>query len=366
VRETWSFWEDAVDSIGKGDLETGRAAVDPDVALMEEWLTKSFNDRDMRSSAWLFFFAIACMIALFGALNSAPVITAVMVVALGVAATGYIYEKSFYRRLVKRVRRGKPAPQVFTGGNGDATRNYISSMFSTPRTMFDKDGKPARFSHEPSALDLVWLTSINEALPLKQALCGRSQFPVAISRLEREIVVVSLQQPEPESLQSITYNVTHETYVDQRQVHLYTNAAKAGQQNGSAEEPVKAPSDNTDPSVDPHWLGPISETEFSKLFVEFERHLPDALKWMALIVEQAKPIVDRHLDWTDLKLLNETLVQVQKTKEWKLLRKPPQPDTVEKLLYRDRSNSYSWVREFFTRVGAPHKYDKSGQISLGI
>lgn len=147
MRETWSFWEDAVDSIGKGDLEKGRAAADPDVALMEKWLIKAFNDRDQRSSAWLFLFAITCMIALFGALNSASVITAVMVVALGVAATGYIYEKSFYRRLVKSVRQGKSAPQVFTGGNGDATRNYVSSMFSTPRTMFDKDGKPARFSY---------------------------------------------------------------------------------------------------------------------------------------------------------------------------------------------------------------------------
>ncbi len=370
MRGSWSFWEDAIDSVDDGEVGRGLAAVEPVVASIDQWLFATFTANEQRSSLWLALFTGSSMCALVGTVYGTPTMLYAALTAVVGTGAAYAYEKTFYRRLVKRIQNGKPAPQIFTDANGEAARNYISSLFATPRIVFGNDGKPTRFSHKLTVLDLVWLTDVDEALPLKRALCGRSQFPVAISRPVREVIVPSpppqadpQQQPPPPP---VTYNVTSKIVIDQRQVHFHSNEAGASQQSNGADNPDKAPGDNIEPSADPHWLGPITDSEFSKLFAEFEKHLPDGLKWMALIVWYAKPIVDRHPDWTDLHILKETLLQVQIDEEWKRLQKPPMPTTVEKLLYRDRSNSYTWVREFFANTGRRHKYNETGQISLEL
>jgi hypothetical protein len=366
VRESCSFWEDAANSIGNGDVEKGRAAVDPDVALMEKWLTKAFNDRDERSSGWLFLFAIACMIALFGALNSAPFITAVMVGVLCVATVGYTSEKLFYRRLVKKVRRGKSAPQVFTDGYVGPARNYIPSMFSTSRTMFGNEGEPVRFAHEPSALDLVWLSSIKEALPLKQALCGSDQFPVAISYPERE--VVPPPQPESQPQPKITYYVTKNAYFDQRQLHVHASAATADSRAPTAARATKS---KAAANIAPHWLHPIDQTTFEGRYVSFDEYLPGALKWMSLVVRHAYPVVQKHKGWSDAKLLDKILQDISTllatSDNSKSLPALPNGDTIKKLFNRGRADpAYRWVREYFTDHSRRHKYQDIDQDRLPL
>ena len=360
MNEPWSFYEDAVHGSVNGDVAKGRAVIDPTVEQVKRWCIETHRSREQSSSGSLFLIVVASVTLLVSAWYQTSVITLILAPTPLIAAFCYWHARTYYSRLEKNVRNGANPPKAFTDNEPNGAQNYVATLFSTERITFDIFHNPCRLAHIPTALDKVWLTDIDEARALKKALCGSDVFPVTISRpMEKGIATKSRKQ------RKARYTLVQQAYVDQRQVHIYTSSAATAQQNETCEMPDKA-NDIPERSLEPHWLGQISEAKFFELFVEFEKHLPDSLKWMALIVWQAKPIVDRHQDWTDLKILKETLSQLQESAKWKLLRKPPTPATIEKLLYRDRNNSYTWVRRFFLNVGSAHKYNKTSQISLGI
>jgi hypothetical protein len=116
-----------------------------------------------------------------------------------------------------------------------------------------------------TALDLVWLTSIKEALPLKRALCGRDGFPVAISRPECE-VVAPLSQPE--SPPTITYNVTHEAIFDQRQLHIHATGATADNPHRKTSRKSKSKAAT---EIAPHWLYPLDQSLAHGLVLNMHR-----------------------------------------------------------------------------------------------
>lgn len=366
MREKWSFLEDAVDRIGNGDVEKGRAAVDPALEPIERWLVDTYIKRDRRSSAWLLLFVFASVALIISVWIQPSSITFVAMLFALAGASGYIYEKTFYQRLVRNVRRGKPAPEVFTDESGKPAHSYVKSMFSTSRMMFDSSGEPARLTHKATELDLVWPISIKEAEPLKQALCGTPQFPVAISCPEREIVAPT--QSERETQPSVTYNFTQETYVDQRQLHVHASAASSDSKSTKATRPTKS---KAAANIAPHWLYQLDKAAFEKRYASFEEHLPGTVKWMSLVIREAYPVVQRHKGWTDAKLLAKILENISNLRTTsdhsKSLPAIPDSGTIKKMFNRGRAApAYRWVREYFTDHRRPHKYQDIDQDRLPL
>jgi hypothetical protein len=365
MSKPWSFYEDAVFRIGDSDVAKGRTAIDPTVKSIEEWLTDTFSRIQFRSSAWLFLFSIASTALLIAALYETSFIALILVLIVAVTVTAYWHEKSFFSRLVKRVRDGALAPKNFIDDNGEAARNYISSIFSTSRIIFDSFDEPARLGHRMTALDLVWLTSIKEALPLKRALCGRDEFPVAISRPECE-VVAPLSQPE--SPPTITYNVTHEAIFDQRQLHIHATGATADNPHRKTSRKSKSKAAT---EIAPHWLYPLDQTYVDARLVSFEEHLPKSLKWMSLIILHAYPVIQRHQGWSDANLLDKALEHIATLRSIpngrQRLHPLPDSGTIKKMFNRGRSDpNYGWVQEYFTDPNRPHKYQNADQDRLPL
>ncbi len=366
MREKWSFLEDAVDQIGVGNVDKGRAAVVRTLEPIERWLIETYIKRDRRSSSWLLLLVSASVALLVSVWVEPSFSTFVLILFALAGASGYIYEKTFYQRLVQNVRRGKPAPEVFTDESGKPAHSYVTSMFSTSRMMFDSSGKPARLTHKATELDLVWLISINEAEPLKRALCGTAQFPVAILCPEREIVTPT--QPEYKTQQSVTYNFTQETYVDQRQLHVHASTASSDSKTPKAARPTKS---KAAANITSHWLYQLDKAAFEERYASFEEHLPGTLKWMSLVIHQAYPVVQRHKGWTDAKLLVKILENISALRATsdhsKSLPAIPDSGTIKKMFNRGRADpAYRWVREYFTDHRRPHKYQDIDQDRLPL
>jgi hypothetical protein len=174
-----------------------------------------------------------------------------------------------------------------------------------------------------TALDVVWLTGVAEAHPLKIELYGRNDFPVAIAR---------------------------------------------------PSQPRRKPKGQPSTNSEYHWLFALPKEAFYRRLAEFKEPLPDKQQWMAIVIETAYPLVERHNDWNDQRLLSSVLDKLNGTQEntkgdpeWTKLESKPDSGTIKKMFYRDRCDpSYKWVREYFEDLTMPHKHAHPNQRQLRL
>jgi hypothetical protein len=320
---TWSFLEDAAYAIGEGDVERGRPIVDQLKRSIDTWLIEEFQKSEFRRSMWLLLLGGTATTAIAAsALGNNSAASFLLLAALG-ATVGFWYQKSAYARIVTKVRAGKVAPQPIAEAFRQKFKDYFLSLPSDGRLMFDSNGNPVSPPKDITALDAVWLTGIAEAHPLKMELYGRNDFPVTITRPSK-----SKHKPKGQPLA----NSKH------------------------------------------HWLLALPKDAFYRRLAEFKKPLPHKQKWMAIVIETAYPLVERHQDWNDQRLLNSVMDKLNGTQEnpkgdpeWTKLGDKPDGGTIKKMFYRDRSDpSYKWVREYFEDITMPHKYSDPNQRLLEL
>lgn len=360
--EAWSFWEDAVFALACNtnanhhtDIAKGRAVIDPALQAIEQWLITRFELSESRSAGWLFLTGGSVV----GLIVSTVLETRVAILAtfllLVFATGGYWRVKSYWRRLVRRVKAGATAPKPFDDFWSGSLKEHMVALPSSGRILFDANHHPTSIAHQMSPLDLVWLSGIMQSEPLKRALFASDLYPVKVLRPLPPVVV---EKPEQDSSQIVVTNVMF----DQRQVHGHASRHQEENQTAKPEpKPVRrGKSDLTRP-----WITDVAKADFPDLLVEFKKYLPAHLGWMAVVIEHAAPLIEKHPGWSQTKILTHLLDQFEKLSQWTDLKVKPKRDTIEKIFYRDRCDGkYVWVRQFFTDRDAQHKYRKESELSF--
>jgi hypothetical protein len=192
-----------------------------------------------------------------------------------------------------------------------------------------------------TALGLIWLSGIAQAEPLKHALFDSDQYPAKILRPPPPFQVI--QKPQRNTKKVVVTNVL----IDLRQVHVH---APPNTEDSQTTKPEPKPARHGKSDLNRPWLTDVEAERFPDLLREFKRYLPDHLAWIAVVIENAAPLLEKNPGWSQSKILTELLKKFETLKQWTDLTFKSQRDTIEKIFYRSRNDKkYVWVGSFLRR-----------------
>jgi hypothetical protein len=370
LEPTLSMHQYAMRQLEDGDSAAGLEAFDREAVPIENWLAAQADRQKRGEAAALFIFVISIGMALVGSmLSSALTAPSAFVAVIAVAA--YVWIRLELRRLVAKRDDLKSLPEpfqeAFNGKLGVATKNLFSGGYS----VLDTRGNLTSLRRDVCALDVIWLIESPASLGLKVVLISdQTRFPTSVSLVMDTASSPSEQQDaNKQALYSQSSAATVVPDINSESGKIKEPALTAKDANVVANDPddaiaVPIYSGSELPEFEKYWLAIHDPRKTLARIEAFKKHLPLKYAWMALPVEKAFHRCKRDPYIGDKELFDIVWANLEQDPNWTKAGTAKDKETVRRLIYRDRSSIYDWVREYFTDLSRPHKYapeDQSAQ-----